>query len=659
LAVSDSGNYAFVARNNASSATSQVAVLVVSPPPLPSITNGMVSYWPLNEVQGTKTPDLISGYDMELQNMTAADLVTGKYGKAFKFENSRQTMLERVHLDTDELPIYKHPNFSVSFWVNGASGLQDLRLFCESSTLNTTPMFSLGTPNTLTTSMTSLDIYIRTDSNTTAGHLYSVNPALDDTWHHVVFVQKEAGSTIQAVLYIDGVKDDMAIDSRRPITPNATAIGGIRRPTRNFWFTGMIDDVAVWKRALTAEEVAKLHVEGIPAVGAIAQPLAIRSFKSDFPAIAKGDNITLRWDVNKDATKVEIDQGVGDVTAGTVVGIGSVTIPLTESKTFTLKISRDTETVSAQINVSVIDGVANGWTLLDNFDRYTAWSQAVANWWGDLGANGAITNINGNPALDLRGTGRAVVLPLRDNTVVQGQKRTLFMRIYATGAASTAILSLAGLTDRGVRSYSDATDAGGLGPSAIPSNESNSELMVGARNGAGSTREFVPPVLQYNQVYNLWIDIQNDPIETGDIYTIYLQKEGDASRTELYSNYTCDRDPAGSPASTGQGATAPDLTTLFVANNAANAVLFDDFYLSKSGFNSTIPHAVGFTQPVGGKPISVSINRSATQLEIVWAEGTLESALSLAGPWSAVTGAASPSYKITPDGTQKFFRVKR
>ncbi|MEK9863957.1 MAG: hypothetical protein VW804_12450, partial [Verrucomicrobiota bacterium] len=33
------------------------------------IGNGLVSYWPLDEIQGTKTPDLVSFYDMELSNL--------------------------------------------------------------------------------------------------------------------------------------------------------------------------------------------------------------------------------------------------------------------------------------------------------------------------------------------------------------------------------------------------------------------------------------------------------------------------------------------------------------------------------------------------------------------------------------------------------------
>ena len=62
-----------------------------------ALKDGLVAYWPLDEVAGTKTPDRVSGYDMELANPTAADLVAGKVGKAFQFDNARQTMLKRVN----------------------------------------------------------------------------------------------------------------------------------------------------------------------------------------------------------------------------------------------------------------------------------------------------------------------------------------------------------------------------------------------------------------------------------------------------------------------------------------------------------------------------------------------------------------------------------
>ena len=135
-----------------------------------------------------------------------------------------------------------------------------MRVFSESSTTANNPLFNLGTPNSLAVSTSALDIYIRTDAGTIANgaHQYTTAPVYDDTWHHVVYVQRDVNGAMQGALYIDGVKDPLAMVPLRPMTFNLTSIGGIRRATRSFWFTGMIDDVAVWKRWLTDEEVAKL-----------------------------------------------------------------------------------------------------------------------------------------------------------------------------------------------------------------------------------------------------------------------------------------------------------------------------------------------------------------------------------------------------------------
>ena len=53
------------------------------------LKNGLVAYWPLDEVQGTKTPELVNGYDMELTNLSAEDVVEGRIGNAFSFSNEK------------------------------------------------------------------------------------------------------------------------------------------------------------------------------------------------------------------------------------------------------------------------------------------------------------------------------------------------------------------------------------------------------------------------------------------------------------------------------------------------------------------------------------------------------------------------------------------
>jgi hypothetical protein len=593
VTLADSGDYTLTVRNSSGVVVSQAAKLVVNPPAPPNLTNEMVAYWPLDEVQGIKTPDVLRGYDMELINLTAADLNDGKFGKAFRFENARQTMMERLNGTGDDLPIYKHLNFSVSLWVKGPPNQQDLRIFSEASTSVNQPLFNIGTHTSAANG--AVDMYIRNDSGAIANgaHQFSTAEPFDDAWHHIVYVQREANGMREGALYIDSVKDALELVPVRPLTLNSTSIGGIRRATRSFFFNGLIDDVAVWKRAISAEEVTKLFTEGTPRPTAIAQPLAIRKFQSSLPAVATGDNVTLHWDVSKDATAIEINEGVGNVMPNTTVGAGSITVPISASKQFILTVRRGTETVTATNNVVAVTGIAPNWALLDNFDTY-ANGPFPSTYWGDLGGNSIVTTINTNRMLDMRGTGRLAVLPLGELTAREGQERTLFGRIYVQGDPVTAVQSYFGLSDRGFRSVGDVTDAGGAGPSAQPGN-SLGELMIGARNGVGGVLDFAPPALETGQLYNLWIDVKNDPIATGDIFSIWLQKVGDTARTKVFSDYISNRDPAGNPGAAGGGATLPDLDKVFLGNNTANAVFFDDIYISKSGYNSTIPRAAGFT----------------------------------------------------------------
>ena len=332
------------------------------------LTKGMVAYWPLDEVVGTKTPDLASGYDMELVNLTAADLVDGKHGKAFHFDNARQTMLTRVSTPGEQLPINQFEANTISMWVNVVgAGQSDLRLFSEGSQKNNNPLYNIGTDSTGATG--SVDFYFRQSGWTDVNHLKTISQPLDGTWHHIALVQETDGTRS---FYVDGVRDELEIPAKAEGKWNieTTSIGGILRANPTHWVTGDIDDVALWNRALSESEIVSIVKNGTPAPFAKAQPLAIRSFESFRPAVAAGGEATLQWDVTKNV-EVSIDQGIGSVTAKTVSGSGSIKVPITASKTFTLTLKRGEETVSATTTVAAIDAVAAGWTLVDNFDRGT------------------------------------------------------------------------------------------------------------------------------------------------------------------------------------------------------------------------------------------------------------------------------------------------
>jgi hypothetical protein len=56
--------------------------------------------------------------------------------------------------------------------------------------------------------------------------------------------------------------------------------------------------------------------------------------------------------------------------------------------------------------------------------------------------------------------------------------------------------------------------------------------------------------------------------------------------------------------------------------------------------------------------VQLTIQIVGTKVQIGWSSGTLQSAPTLNGPWTAVPGATIPSYQATPSGTATFYRVQ-
>ena len=660
----DAGEYQLFVTNASGWATSTLARLDFKIFPPTSITNGMISYWPLDGVLGTKTIDLVSSYDMSLNNLSVADVVPGKWGNAFQM-NGTNSLLSRINNVGDALPIYQHPDFSVSLWVNGAAQT-DRRVFSEGSTTSGNPLFNIGTHNTGADG--TVDFYIRNNTGGTVGdHRHSVAIAFDTTWHSIVYVQRDiGGGQMRAQLWVDGVLDSVVITPVRPLTANTTTIGGILRAAPSAWFNGMIDEVAVWNRAISSNEIAILQVTQVTNPPSRLQPLAINSFKADLPAVVTGGSTTLRWDVSKDATQVTISP-LGDVTAQTSVGIGAQSITQAVSTTYVLTVNRGVDTLSATTSVAVVTGVNPGWKVLDTFDQAQPGNLFNAGYWNDTSGNGGqVVAVNGNPALRATSAGISF-LNLRGLSIQETQACTLFFRVIAGADNAAGITNIVGLTDKSQRSYDDAR--ANIGSVLYVTPFTNVDYAIetngwylGARNAPGGLIDYVgnqpepQKAFESGAVYNIWVDITNAPMAEliSDVFTVYVQKEGGGPRAVLFQDYASDRDffivdPV-------LGAMTPVLDKLVVMGNSATlSATFDDFYLSYPGYNATVPKPYGIAQPPG--PLSVS--KVGNQLQISWVNETLQSSTNVNGPYVDVQGNPASPYLVSPTGDRTFYRTRQ
>ena len=623
------------------SALTATAVLLITAgverSPGQSLTNDLVSHWPLDVVQGTKTPDVVSGYDMNLNNLSAADLVVGYASNCFSFSNARQTLLSRVHAPGDNLPINKHPALTIVLWINATgTGQTDLRFFSEGNTTNSNPLFNLGTHSTA--SDNSVDVFFRQAGWTDVNHIRTTAQPLDGTWHHFAFVQQADGSRM---IYIDGVADLLAIPAKAAGTwsVNDTTIGGILRASPSHWITGLIDEVAVWKRALSEEEINDVRANGVPSIGGPALPLEIKSFTADFGTVVQGDRVTLRWDASKDAT-LSISPGVGDMTGSSQFGVGSIETTVNQNTTYTLRATRGAESLTAQVSVGVLTGVAPNWRLVENFEL-----PPQGSW---LNPEGVFTRLNTgtNHVLGYSNGDDLAAIRLNSLTLREGQRATMFFRVNVADPAST-IGTTVGLTERPIR-FNDDFDAN-IGPYIrFDRTAGNVNAAVSARNGVGGAYNPVADAIEPGKVYNVWIDAENRSFDVvggvqngGDHYSVHLAEEGAVGRTTLFTDYVADRnavniDPA-------LGAPGTNLIYIFLcsfdANQGVNQVLFDDFYLSSGGFNSTVPvPAKSFRIPIriSNAMFDANSNFSITWNAIAGKTYTINMKQTLDGPWILV-----------------------
>jgi len=461
---------------------------------------------------------------------------------------------------------------------------------------------------------------------------------LNGEWHHFAFVQQDDGSR---TIYIDGVADPLAIPAKAAgaWNVNDTTIGGILRASPSHWITGLIDEVAVWKRALSEAEINDVMANGVPRIGGPALPLEIKTFTADFGTVAQGDRVTLRWDASKDAT-LSISPGIGDVTGSSLFGVGSIETTVNQNTTYTLTATRGAESLTAQVSVVVLTGVAPNWRLVENFEL-----PPQGSW---LNPEGVFTRVNTgtNHVLGYSSGDDLAAIRLTSLTVREGQSATLFFRVNVADPAST-IGTTVGLTERPIR-FNDDFDLN-IGPYVrVDRTAGTANVTVSARNGVGGAYNPMPDTIEPGKVYNVWIDAENRSFDVvggvqngGDHYSVHIAEEGAVGRTTLFTDYVADRDAVRiDPA---LGAPLTNLIYVFLcsfdAGQGVNQVLFDDFYLSANGFNSTVPvPAKSFRIPirVTNAMFDIASNFSLTWNSIAGKTYTINVKLSLNDPWIPV-----------------------
>lgn len=211
------------------------------------LTTGIVSYYEFNN--GAITTDSAGANTLTNTNAVAGT-ASGKIGFGADFGNPNTTKrLTNVTLGANPtLPI------SISVWFNPAIVNDDGNIFSLAD--NSTPYYQFKTD-----SATSHIVF----RSNTAGPATSVDTGFapaTSTWYHGVVV---LNSATNVTLYINGAPTNVAATCDDPPTSTLDRIcfGALGRTTPIQFFSGLIDEVGYWNRALTANEVVALYNSGL------------------------------------------------------------------------------------------------------------------------------------------------------------------------------------------------------------------------------------------------------------------------------------------------------------------------------------------------------------------------------------------------------------
>jgi hypothetical protein len=211
-------------------------------------TAGLVGWWPFDDGSGTVARDVIGGNDGLL--IGGATWGAGHLGGAIALDG----MSGHVDISGSTAYATHAAAFSFSAWANLASWQTTtpdiMQMMTDAG--STSPFHVLWSDMTAYDGMSTGDGDASWLSTRTG-----VEPSLA-TWHHVAMVYDgtDAQSLDAFTFYLDGAVQPLADAGGYGTQVNVSRIGAAE-VSENYW-TGSIDDVRVYDRALSAAEVAAL-----------------------------------------------------------------------------------------------------------------------------------------------------------------------------------------------------------------------------------------------------------------------------------------------------------------------------------------------------------------------------------------------------------------
>jgi len=260
----------------------------------------MIAYWRLDEGSGTTYYDFYDGHDGGCAG-TCPDPATGYLNGAQQFDGSSTGIDVTSHTDFDW---GLGDSFSIEFWMQ-----TDSTSTCAGNEV------VIGRVDGAAWWVGCEDggaaaFYLR-DTDMESEYVTGT-VVTDGDWHHVVAI-RDAGAN-QVRLYVDGAASTPVGTSYTAGFGSAAAalnIGWLDTPSR-YHFSGLVDEMALYDRALSTAEIQQHHDAGAPNPGYCINPVVSIAKVANPPVSYSGDMVTYAYTVTNSGDVALADVEVSD-----------------------------------------------------------------------------------------------------------------------------------------------------------------------------------------------------------------------------------------------------------------------------------------------------------------------------------------------------------
>jgi len=246
--------------------------------------------WNFEEVGGPVYEDFVSGYDATCTNCPGT--TAGIVGNGLMFDGVGNEIGVDDYSDYSQFDINPHSSFSIEFWMK-SDGVPDASqaLLGRWTTSSLKYWWIFLEPNE---AGDSAFISARFSSLGQTYEVSSISDVSDASWHFVTFVRSADDSLSQ--LYIDG---DLEGESKYYTAyPNELLSIGWLNAGNRFHFSGEMDELAVYRKAIAPQEIYTHYLDGLsqlyycaetaPLIVSQPDTAALRGMPYEYPLFCAG-----------------------------------------------------------------------------------------------------------------------------------------------------------------------------------------------------------------------------------------------------------------------------------------------------------------------------------------------------------------------------------